>query len=81
MNIIDVSRSLSILPISYETCRPHHVVLGLAVLKVITASSIYNKMSEKVLSVLSEFSEKCIPLIYHGLVPDALIRFGIRVQL
>jgi hypothetical protein len=81
MNIVDFSRSILLVPNSYESVRPHHVIVGFAAFRMVTSSKLYQKMSEKVLSFLSEFSEKCIPLIHRGLVPDALIRFGIRVQL
>lgn len=38
-------------------------------------------VSNRLVAALSNLSEKCIPLIHYGLVPDFVIRFGIRVQL
>lgn len=81
MKLVDLSRSLLILPTNYQEVRPHHVALGVALLKVIANSTLVQRLSEKVLGWLSQFSERCIPLIHMGLVPDGIIRFGIRIQL
>ena len=66
---------------SYNSIRPHHVVVLYALARVISSSSFYQKLSNSVLRLLSHTSEALIPLVYRGLVPDALIRLGIRIQL
>mmetsp|Transcript_17529 Transcript_17529/g.36037 ORF Transcript_17529/g.36037 Transcript_17529/m.36037 type:complete len:406 (+) Transcript_17529:218-1435(+) len=83
MKAVDYARSLSILPASnsYDNVRPHHLALGYAILGVLTSSKICKKISGKILNMLSDLSEACIPLIHVGLVPDFVIRWGIRLQL
>lgn len=83
MKVVDYARSLSILPTSnhYDDVRPHHLVLGYAMLRFVSSSKIYKKISDKLLNILSDLSEACIPLIHIGLVPDFVIRWGIRLQL
>ena len=83
MKIVDYARSLSILPSSksYDSIRPHHLALAYAILGLVSSSKLYKKVSGKVLNILSDLSEACIPLIHLGLVPDFVIRWGIRLQL
>jgi hypothetical protein len=81
MKVVDFARSLSVLPTSYETVRPHHLALGYAIYGTITSTKAYKKIYGKILNILSDFSETCIPLIHMGLIPDAVIRWGIRLQL
>ncbi len=83
MKIVDFARSLSILPSSnsYESVRPHHVLLGSLVFGWLGKTKITKKITGKILNMLSDLAEACIPLIHYGLVPDFVIRFGIRIQL
>mmetsp|Transcript_670 Transcript_670/g.1600 ORF Transcript_670/g.1600 Transcript_670/m.1600 type:complete len:405 (-) Transcript_670:370-1584(-) len=83
MKIVEYARTLSILPSSnrYGDVRPHHLVLGYALLGCVTASKVYKKLSGRVLNMLSDLSESCIPLIHMGLIPDFVVRWGIRLQL
>lgn len=81
MNLVDLSRSLLILPADYKDVRPHQVAIGFALLRLIASTPIMEKVSEKVLNWASQFSDLLLPLVYAGLVPDFLIRFGIRVRL
>ncbi len=81
MRVVEFARFLSIVPGSYDNVRFHHVALGYMITRSFFASVLYTKISEGVLSVLSRFSESCIPLIHRGLVPDFIIRWGIRLQL
>ncbi len=81
MKVVDIARSLSILPTSYDHVRFHHVALGYLLTRSFFTSVLYAKLSERVLSVLSGLSESFIPLIHRGLVPDFIIRWGIRLQL
>ncbi|KAL3921492.1 MAG: hypothetical protein SGILL_002721 [Bacillariaceae sp.] len=81
MNFVEYSRSLLIVPSGYDQVRPHHLVLAAGLLKVVSSSNVYRKISEKILSVMSGLTESFIPLVQIGLVPDFIIRFGIRLQL
>jgi cyclopropane-fatty-acyl-phospholipid synthase len=71
----------SILPRNYSQIRPHHAVVLYAAVRYLTSSSIYRKLADKILSLMSRTTERLIPLLYAGFVPDFLIRFGIRIQL
>jgi cyclopropane-fatty-acyl-phospholipid synthase len=81
MNVLDASRSLLILPKNYGEVRPHHLALAYAILRLVSSTQWVRKGKESVLSLLSQASESFIPLVHAGLIPDFLIRFGIRVQL
>jgi cyclopropane-fatty-acyl-phospholipid synthase len=81
MNLVDLSRSLLIVPSKYDAVRPHHVALGCAVLRLLASSSLFQKLSKSILNLFSKLSESCVPLVHAGLVPDFVIRFGIRLQL
>ena len=84
MKAVDIARSLLIVPSSstkYEDIRPHHLVLGFALIRIVTTSMLYRKITDKIMNILSDMTESCIPLIHHGLVPDCIIRWGIRLQL
>ncbi len=83
MKIVDYARSLSILPSSssYDSIRPHHLAIGYVVLGWLASTKAYNKASEKVLSLMSQLTDSFIPLVHMGLIPDFLIRFGIRLRL
>jgi cyclopropane-fatty-acyl-phospholipid synthase len=62
---------------AYDGVRPHHVLLLLAASRALSATRLY----QRVVTALSTLSEQCVPLIHAGLVPDVLIRLGIRLQL
>ena len=83
MKIVDYARSLSILPssTSYDSVRPHHLAIGYVVLGWLASTKAYQKMSVKVLSLVSKLTDGFIPLVHMGLVPDFLIRTGIRLRL
>ena len=81
MNFVEYSRSLLTVPGGYNDVRPHHLVLAAGLFQLATSSTIYRKVSEKILSVMSGLTESFIPLVQLGLVPDFIIRFGIRLQL
>jgi hypothetical protein len=79
--LVDLSKSLLILPRDYTGVRPHHVLVLYALGRAVSATSLYRRITNALLNVMSQTSESLIPLVYQGLVPDVLIRFGIRVQL
>ena len=81
MNLVDLSRSLLIVPAKYDDVRPHHFALGYAALRLLSASGLLEKCSKSILSFFSLISESCVPLVHAGLIPDFVIRFGIRLQL
>eukprot|EP00591_Stephanopyxis_turris_P003538 CAMPEP_0195520690 /NCGR_PEP_ID=MMETSP0794_2-20130614/17437_1 /TAXON_ID=515487 /ORGANISM="Stephanopyxis turris, Strain CCMP 815" /LENGTH=410 /DNA_ID=CAMNT_0040650103 /DNA_START=8 /DNA_END=1240 /DNA_ORIENTATION=- len=47
----------------------------------LTRTSAYQNLTDKLLNLLSTFSDYLIPLVYKGLIPDPLIRLGIRIRL
>lgn len=63
-------------PRSYGDIRIHHVVVGYGIL-----SALRKYLEPLTVRLLSNLSEVCIPLIHAGLIPDFLIRYGIRCQL
>lgn len=74
--------TLAVPPSNYEQIRPHHFLLAAALLKAVGSTSIYRKLADKILSVFSQAGETIgVPLVMYGLVPDCLIRYGIRIQL
>jgi Mycolic acid cyclopropane synthetase len=80
-------KSAFVLPsiISYDTVRPHHCLalygayLGLT--SILERTKITETISKWLLNVTSKFSDHFLPLIHAGLVPDVLIRYGIRLRL
>lgn len=78
-----LGRSVALLttPKSYDEIRPHHALVLYAAWSVLTSTSVWKGLVKRLLAAASNLSEQCIPLIHAGLVPDALIRFGIRLQL
>ncbi|KAG7366484.1 cyclopropane-fatty-acyl-phospholipid synthase [Nitzschia inconspicua] len=81
MKIVDCTRSVLTMPNDYEKVRPHHIIFAICGLKIVASSTIYRKISEKILSVMSGLTESFIPLVQLGLFPDFIIRWGIRLQL
>jgi tRNA/tmRNA/rRNA uracil-C5-methylase (TrmA/RlmC/RlmD family) len=84
MSLLDACRSLLILPsdgLSYGQVRPHHLLVLFAAVRALASTSTVKSLKNSILSLLSQASEKAIPLIHAGIIPDFLIRFGIRVQL
>lgn len=68
-------------PKSYSDVRAHHVLALYVAWNIFTWSSLYQAITKRGLALLSNVSERCIPLIHRGIVPDFIIRWGIRVQL
>jgi len=67
---------------SYQDIRPHQLVLAAALVKALQSSSLYRTCADKILGYISRASEVIgVPLVMAGLVPDFLIRYGIRIQL
>jgi len=66
---------------TYDGFRPHHLVLYSFALGLLKSTSVYRRISSSIVNLLSEAAEIAIPLVYTNLIPDSLIRFGIRMQL
>lgn len=82
MSLRDAGQSLWMsIPSSYHDVQAHHVVVAYAAWNLWSSSHLAERLSDKVLSLLSSFSERLVGLVQLGLVPDFLIRFGIRIQL
>jgi cyclopropane-fatty-acyl-phospholipid synthase len=67
--------------LAYEEIRPHHVIALYGLISVVSASPLVRSMAKRLLNACSGLTEKFIPLIQAGLVPDSIIRWGIRLQL
>lgn len=76
-----IVRSVLVLPRDYNQVRPHHLALVYATWNLLSATSVYKRLSQLMLRVAAGLTEKFIPLIQYGVVPDAIIRWGIRLQL
>ena len=73
--------SLFQLPFNYDDVRFHHAV-GLYVgYQALVSSGLYRFVAKNLLSLTSKLTEYFIPMIQYGMIPDFLIRYGIRVQL
>jgi cyclopropane-fatty-acyl-phospholipid synthase len=72
-----------LIPTSYSNVRPHHLLILYTTTKLLSSSSsqLVVKYQKKLLRYLSLLSDLALPLIYSGLVPDSLIRLGIRIRL
>ena len=81
MKILDLSRSLLILPSKYGDVRPHHLALCYGLVRAVMATSLYRTIANSIVKLLSISSDSFLPLVHYGLVPDFLIRFGIRLKL
>jgi cyclopropane-fatty-acyl-phospholipid synthase len=86
MKTVEISRSavmsLFVPPTAlYNEIRLHHCLLVWGGWQLVTSSTLYRKVSEQILRVLSGLSESFLPLIQRGLIPDGVIRWGIRLQL
>jgi cyclopropane-fatty-acyl-phospholipid synthase len=83
MSLLKASRSLLLIPSDYGQVRPHHLLVLYGAVRLVTSLCLplCKHISDKLLSLISAATEKCIPLIQMGFVPDFLIRFGIRLQL
>ena len=69
------------LPSSYNDIRFHHAVTLYLGYQALVTSGLYEWMAKHMLSLTSKLTEYFIPLIQYGMIPDFLIRYGIRVQL
>lgn len=65
----------------YQALRPHHLLLCYGLYKAVMATGIVTRLSQSLQALASNATESFIPLIQAGLVPDCVIRFGIRLQL
>lgn len=62
--------------------RPHHVLVLYTVLTGVASSGIYKKVANVMLSLTARCMNSMImPLSDKGMVPDFLVRMGIRLQL
>jgi hypothetical protein len=77
----DWAREWKILPSEYRDVRPHHVVALYTLWQGFTSTSLYQSLRDAWIAWLSYRMDGCLRLVYAGLVPDSLIRWGIRQQL
>ena len=79
-SLVATGRSLLVPPKDYGSVRPHHALVLYTVVRLFSKTSVYKALANKVLALLSKTTEVLIPVVYAGLVPDVLIRLGIRIQ-
>ena len=65
----------------YNSIRPHHLVVIYATYSFLKKSKVYKYITGSLLSLISNATDYAIPLVYAGVVPDFLIRLGIRLRL
>jgi Mycolic acid cyclopropane synthetase len=93
-SLSSLSLSSLSLPQKYDEIRPHHYIIlygtcfmigniisSSQMLSFLSKNGIWNGYKTKLYRFLSEFTERCIPLIYSGMIPDFIIRWGIRMKL
>ena len=76
-----LAKSLLIVPQSYQEVAPHHVVVLYTAYQLLSSTALYRKACDKLLTVYSKLTDLCLPLVHAGLIPDFLIRYGMRIQL
>jgi cyclopropane-fatty-acyl-phospholipid synthase len=67
--------------ISYATIRPHHILILYSAFSYLKTTKLCKSAAKGLLNIASKASDYAIPLVYAGLVPDCLIRWGIRLRL
>ena len=74
--------SLSLtMPKSYDDIKPHHMILVYGTLQILLSTKSYKKLADKIIQLISRSTDSLIPIVYSNIIPDALIRFGIRMRL
>lgn len=63
---------------SYQDIQPHHILVLYVFFQGLKTTKSYRKMSDKFVQLISKGSDYIIPLIYYHIIPDFLIRYGIR---
>lgn len=81
MSFADWAKSLMVVPADYNEIRPHHAVVLYGALKILQNMPLTTTLYKKFFNGLRSLTDAAIPLVYAGLVPDWVIRFGIRLQL
>ena len=81
MSFIANNKSLLSFDKDYNSIRPHHLLVVYATLSFLKSTKVYKYITGSLLSLVSNGTDLAIPLVYAGLVPDFLIRLGIRFRL
>lgn len=87
MSFLRSSNSLSIgslnlrIPSAYEEIQPHHMLVVYSTLQVLKSTKAYKNLADKIIQLLSSATDSLLPLVYSNLIPDSLIRLGIRLRL
>jgi len=72
---------ISLLPSSYNTVQPHHLLVLYTTFTYLKTTKLYRKLFNVISNLLSQSTDYAIPLVYSGLIPDCLIRYAIRIRL
>jgi cyclopropane-fatty-acyl-phospholipid synthase len=81
MSFLHSSKSLLPLDRDYNSIRPHHLVIFYSMYSILKKSKFYQHIAKSIVSLLSKSTDILLPLVYSGLIPDGLIRLGIRLRL
>lgn len=65
---------------TYNTIRPHHLLVLYTTFAYLKSTKLYKSLTDGIINLLSKSTDIALPLVYSGLVPDYLIRLGIRVR-
>lgn len=64
----------------YNSIRPHHLFVVYAAFSFVKSTKLCRYIVDSILNVASSTTDLFIPLVYSGLVPDYVIRLGIRLR-
>lgn len=69
------------IPKSYGEIQPHHMMILYSVIQMLRSTRSYRKLADRLVQLISSGTDVLLPLVYSNLIPDTLIRFGIRLRL
>ncbi|GAX19714.1 hypothetical protein FisN_19Hh301 [Fistulifera solaris] len=78
---LQFAQTIGLVRNKYDNVKLHHWVILYAAGRLLTSTRFYQSLTKRILSQLSALTESFIPLIHMGLIPDFVIRWGIRLQL
>jgi cyclopropane-fatty-acyl-phospholipid synthase len=78
---LQFAQNIGLVRNNYDNVKLHHWVILYAAGRLLTSTRWYQSLTKRILSHFSALTESFIPLIQMGLIPDSLIRWGIRLQL
>mmetsp|Transcript_22994 Transcript_22994/g.26638 ORF Transcript_22994/g.26638 Transcript_22994/m.26638 type:complete len:404 (+) Transcript_22994:141-1352(+) len=80
MSFLTKSSSLFTIKYDYNSVRPHHLIIIYTTFNFFKTTKLCKYITDSLLNLISKSTDFAIPLIYSGLIPDSLIRLGIRMR-